>query len=352
MKIALDVTPLALDYSGHKVRGVGFYLENLKKSLIQEYPNDNFHFFIQGEQLPSNIDVVHYPYFDPFFFTQPFFPKYPTVVTVHDLTPILFKEHFPSGKKGTLRWYINKIVLKNVSAIITDSKSSKKDIEQIIGIENEKIHVAYLAAGSEFKKINDIEIIQNVKRKYKLPEKYILYVGDVTWNKNLPRLLDAMKNIDYSLVMVGKSLVSQDFDRSNSWNKDLITVQQSIKNNSNIHAVGFVSTEELVSIYGLATALIMPSLYEGFGLPILEAMACGTPVITSKEGSIPEVAGNAAYYVDALDVKSIHDGIIEVTENSSLQKELSLKGIQQSKAFSWTQTAIDTMNVYKTILKT
>lgn len=348
MKIAIDISPLASG-SGHKIRGVGFYLENLKDSLQKYFPHNQYIFFSSPKESPADVDVTHYPYFDPFFFTLPLFRKSKIAVTVHDLTPIIFPDHFPAGLKGKFKWQIQKNILKNVDVIITVSHASKKDIVKIIGIPDKKVHVVYLAASENFKKMqltND-ENAELVK-KYHLPENFALYVGDVTWNKNLPALVNAMKMTSVPLVMVGKSLVSTTFDTSNPWNNDLIEIQRLIKDNSQFVPLGFVPTEDLVKIYNSASVFVMPSIYEGFGLPILEAMSCGCPVITTKEGSIPEVAGEAAYYVNAFSIEDIAQGIQTVTRSKKLREKLSKKGLSQAKNFSWEKTAINTLNTYET----
>ena len=122
MKIAIDISPLQ---SGHKVRGVGFYLTYLKKALLTYYPDNDYTFFHQGEEIDKSVDLVHYPYFDPFFMTLPLIKKRKTVVTVHDLTPLVFPEHFPAGMKGNLRWQLQKYNLRHVDGIIADSEASK-----------------------------------------------------------------------------------------------------------------------------------------------------------------------------------------------------------------------------------
>ena len=349
MKIAIDMSPLKSGhFLQHRVRGTGFYLENLKKSLQEYYPANEYSFFHRSDVLNKNIDLIHYPYFEPFFLTLPVFPKNKRIVTVHDLTPLVFTEHFKVGLKGRVKWQIQKQALKNTDAIITDSISSKKDIIKFTGIKDSKINVVYLAAGEQFKKIQNSEFrIQNLRKKYNLPEKFVLYVGDVTWNKNLPRLIDAVEKINVPLVMVGKALTDKTVDLNNPWNKNLGIVRNKIKANKKITSLGFVSDEELVLLYNAATLFVMPSLYEGFGLPILEAMSCGCPVVTSKEGSIPEIAGEAAMNVNAYGVESIAKGIREVFNDKNLQIVLSEKGVQQSKKFSWKKTAEETMSVYK-----
>jgi glycosyltransferase involved in cell wall biosynthesis len=342
MKIAIDVSPLQ---TGHKVRGVGFYLENLKSALLKYFPDNNYVFFQRGEKLTNDIQIIHFPYFEPFFLALPIYKKFKTVVTVHDLTPIVFPKAFPRGIKGELKWQMQKFALKRADAILTDSKSSKKDIQRYVGVRENKIHVVYLAAGEQFTKLKTENL--KLKTKYGLPDEFVLYVGDVTWNKNLPRLIEAVKKLRIPLVMVGKSLISEEYDRNNPWNKDLNKINELARNDKNIIRLGFLEKDELVQIYNLATVFVMPSLYEGFGLPILEAMACGCPVVTSKEGSIPEVAGEAALYVDAYDVESIASGIRRVFVDEKLQKELVKKGSRNVKGFSWEKTAEKTLDVYK-----
>jgi len=352
MNIVLDITPLKNSKSiAHRVRGTGFYIKNLKSSLLQYFPDNKYIFFTRGEKLPKNIDLVHYPYFEPFFLTLPIFNKYKTVVTVHDLTPLVFPKEFPSGLKGKVKWEVQKQALKNADGIITDSVSSKKDIVKITGISEDKISVVYLAAGEEFQRIHNSELrIKNVRKKYGLPGKFVLYVGDVTWNKNLPRLVEAIKKINLTLVMVGSALVQKKFDRLNPWNQDLLEVQKLAEGDKRIIRLGFIPQEDLVLLYNTATVFAMPSLYEGFGLPILEAMRCGCPVATTKEGSLKEVGGDGAYYVNGYDVNSIASGINKVFSDQKLQEGLSLRGLKQAKKFSWKKTAEETVRVYERIL--
>ena len=344
MKVAIDVSPLQ---TGHKVRGSGFYLEHLKNALTKYFPQTDYIFFQRGEKIPNDVDLVHFPYFEPFFLALPIYKKFKTVVTVHDLTPIVFPQAFPKGIKGELKWQMQRFALKKADAVITDSESSRKDIVKFVGVNSSKINVIHLAAGEQFRKLEDGNWREEVKKRYGLPERFVLYVGDVTWNKNLPRLINAAKKNNLPLVMIGKSLAEENYDKSNPWNADLNRINKLAEDDKNIIRLGFVSMDELVQIYNLATVFVMPSLYEGFGLPILEAMACGCPVITSKEGSLPEVAGDVVFYVDAYDVDSISKGIEKIFSDKKLQKELSGKGLTHVKKFSWRKTAQETLKVSK-----
>lgn len=350
MNIAIDISPLKSGhYLQHRVRGTGFYLKNLQSSLEKYYPKNKYTYFSKGDSLREEIDIVHYPYFEPFFLTLPLFPKNKTVVTVHDLTPLVFPDHFKAGLRGKVKWQIQKRGIKNADAIIADSISSKKDIIKYAGISESKVGVVYLAAGSEFRVIDSKLKLEEIRKKYNLPKKFALYVGDATWNKNLPRLIKAVSRINVPLVMAGKALIEEKFDKQNPWNKDLVEVQNLARANKNILRPGFVPSEDLVLLYNAATLFIMSSVYEGFGLPVLEAMGCGCCVVTSREGSIPEIAGEACKYVDAYNVDNISQGISAVFNSKSLQQELSKKGLIQSKKFTWQKTAEGTMKVYESI---
>lgn len=348
MKIALDISRIAdNNFLQHQVRGAGFYVNNLIESLRKYFPQNEYLFSKRGQKFPKNVDLVHYPYFEPFFLTLPWYQSIKTVVTVHDLTPLVSPEHFPIGIKGKMKWEIQKMALKKVAAIMTDSENSKKDIVKYTGISPEKIFVVYLAAGESFRKLEAGSWKLETQKKYNLPDKFILYVGDVTWNKNLPRLIKAMEKVELPLVMVGKALINTDFKKNNPWNRDLMEVQNLAQNNPKIIRLGFVPTEDLVKIYNLATVLAMPSIYEGFGLPVLEAMSCGAPVITSQKGSVTELAGSAANFADPLNIDDLVKSIKKIIDNENLAKELSGKGLLRAASFSWKKTAAETIKVYQ-----
>lgn len=349
MKIAIDISPLS---SGHKVRGTGFYLENLKRSLLKYHSDIEYNFFTDYREVKKDTDIVHFPYFDPFFLTLPFQKRHKTVVTVHDLTPIIYQTHFPAGIKGKFFWNIQKHNLLKADAIITDSIVSKRDIIDILKVDENKISHIYLAAGEEFQRIeNDTSSIKGIKEKYSLPEKFVLYVGDVTWNKNIPTLIRAIKEINLTLVMVGKAVAETNIDSANAWNKDLVEVARMTKNDKRFIKLGFVPTDDLVGLYNAATVFVFPSIYEGFGLPVVEAMQCGCPVVLSKSGCLRELGGNAVYYVDPYDPDSIANGIGELYYSPELAKKYSDRGLEQARKFSWRKTAEETVKVYREVVR-
>lgn len=328
---------------GHQTRGIGRYAKLLLEAL-----NDS------GEIELTNSNrlaqVIHYPYFDFFFPTLPLpWPK-PSVVTLHDTIPLVFRQHYPVGRRGQLNFLRQKTYLKMVRAIITDSQSSANDIQTYLGINSTKIRVVHLAADPVFQPVSSTKITK-VARKYNLPKSYILYVGDINYNKNLPALIKAIKYLPKTLklVLVGKNFVRQSIPEWQAIETQiaLSDVQSRVKllNNVSPDAV-----DDLNAIYSGATVYVQPSLYEGFGLPILEAMQSGCPVVASNNSSLPEVAGDAALLVEP-DAESLAAGIQQVLDLSpSARQKMIKQGIERAKTFTWKKTARGTIEVYKSLI--
>ena len=337
MRVALNTSALT---SGHKFRGLGFYTQRLSTALKK---NRQVKLIDFSAKAPADVDLVHYLAFTPFELGLPLtFPK-PVVVTVHDLIPLKFPRQFPAGIKGAIIWQINRHLLKKVNHIITDSKASQKDIVNFIGVNPAKTSVVYLAADAVFKPIRG-KVLPRVKNKFYLPGKFILYVGDVNWNKNLPLLAETCLKLNYPLVIVGKQAVAKNVP-IHPETKDLIAFQRlAAAHPQKIICLGFVPTRDLVAIYNLATGYAQVSRAEGFGLPVLEAMACGTPVVTSKTSSLPEVAGRAAVLVKPESPFEIACGIEEVMKKHKIYEKL---GFERVKLFSWEKTATDTLKIYQ-----
>lgn len=343
MKVAIDVSPLT---SGHKVRGVGFYLKHLLSALKTYHPEHEYVEFTK--KVPSDVDVVHYPYFDLFSRTLPFFSGKKTIVTIHDVTPLVLSDLFPVGIKGKAHLLLQKKLVQKVGRILTDSVSSKKDIEKMLGIPAPRIDVAHLAAGENFQHINNQELFRSVAAKYHLPTRFALYVGDATPNKNVLRLAQAAVSTHTPLVIAGKVFTDETVDASHPWTKEIGEVRKLAKMHpEKILLLGFVSDEELVALYNMAKVFVMPSLYEGFGLPVVEAFACGCPVIASDKGSLKEVAGSAAYIIDPYSVNDMAHAIEKVVGDTKFAKSLATKGLQQAKHFSWKKTADATVLSYE-----
>ena len=333
MKIAINTSSLS---SASQNRGIGFYTSR----LIAELQNNPSLQLIKFEKkIPAGVDLVHYPGFNPFQFSFPLINTLPFLVTIHDLIPLKFPTHFPPGIKGKLRWLIQRGLLLSAAGIITDSQSSQKDILDLTEISPAKIHVIYLAADKVFKPIKPIN-------KFSLPDKFVLYVGDVNYNKNLPELIQACLENNYPLVLAGKQIVATDYDRNHPENQALVKVQSLIQTNpKKIIPLGFLPTQDLVMLYNLAAVYAQPSLAEGFGLPVLEAMACGCPVLTSQAGSLLEICEGA-------DIKFSLKNLKRCWQSPSLRLKMSKQGLIQAAKFSWQKTAQQTFLIYeKTIQK-
>ncbi|MBI3576807.1 glycosyltransferase family 4 protein [Candidatus Gottesmanbacteria bacterium] len=342
MHIAIDTTSLA---TGHKDRGIGTYTKELIRSLQKYEKKHSYSFFVRGEKVPENIDLVHYPYFDHFFLTLPLQKPKPTVVTVHDLIPFVFPDKFPRGLKGTFTWQIQKFSLRGATRVITNSQQTSKDLVRFTDFPRDKIDTIHLAPSKSFRKVNRIEA-ERIKRKYHLPDTFILYVGDVNWNKNILGLLTAFQNLKTSLVLVGSAFNDGGLFEMQQINE----LTHALRLDNVVKKLGFVPEEDLVGIYNLATVCIEPSFYEGFGLPVLEAMACGCPVVCSYAGSLKEIGG-PAISVDPYDPKSISSGILYVLSMHDTQREeLIKKGIVWAAQFSWKKVAAETVASYEKAL--
>lgn len=342
MKVGINSLSLSL---GHTSRGIGVYTRNLIAALMEE--GVEVEEFATLKEL-GRVDVVHYPFFD---LSRPtlLIPKgTPTVVTIHDVTPLVFPQHYPLGIKGKVALLRQKISLRKAAAVITDSLNSKQDIEKYLGVADERIFPIHLAASDKYKLIKDQRALDLVKKKYDLPEKFVIYIGDVNWNKNLLGVGQGAMAANIDLVLVGKSFENRanlSHPEMNSF-KDFL---EQFGDNPRVHILGFVADEDLVGVLNLSSVLLLPSFYEGFGLSILEAQACGVPVVTSPVSSIPEVAGDGALYVDPYDSQQIAQSINRIIKDATLADKLVAAGLKNSQKFSWRLSAKRTIEVYQNV---
>ena len=263
-----------------------------------------------------------------------------TVTSVHDFSFILYREFHP---KERIEYFDNYFFqnLERSDMLITGSNYSKEEILEQTNFKEKQIRVIYHGIDH-----NLFKVYQKPQVDFDLPQKYILSVGSIEPRKNLIGLLKAYNLLDrelkqkYKLVLVGFK----------GWeNREIMEIIE--KNKESIHYLGFITDEELAKVYNLASLFVFPSFYEGFGLPPLEAMACGTPVVSSNSSSLPEVGGDAVVYCDPNDCSDIKDKIAMVLHDKDLQKEMIDKGLEQAKKFSWEKSAQEHMHVFKEIMK-
>jgi glycosyltransferase involved in cell wall biosynthesis len=345
MKIAFCTSPLS---NSHSVRGIGMYTKNLLESLKQ-LPDLQIQEFSNISEI-KEADIIHYPFFDLFEKSLPNQKRIPTVVTIHDVIPLVYPESYPLGIKGLFNNFLQKMSLKNVAAIITDSQSSKEEIIKYLKMPENKIFPIALAPAKKFYRISDNKILEGIKVKYSLPQKFVLFTGNVNWNKNLLNLTEAAIKSNIDLVLIGKSFEEKNnLDHPEMRNFKKFLEHYSV--NSKVHMLGFVEDQDLVVVTNLASALLLPSFAEGFGLPILEAQICGVPVVTSNISSMPEVAGKGAILVDPNSVENISQAISKILSDGEFRKNLIEEGFRNVKKFSWGKVAQETFEVYVKILR-
>jgi glycosyltransferase involved in cell wall biosynthesis len=332
----------------HSSRGVGKYIDRFLPHLIGSSSKFGLEINTFSHVPDSDLDLIHYPYFDIYNHTLPIIKSKPTVLSILDLIPLQYPEHYPAGIKAKFNFLLQKISVQNVKKFITISQFSKKQIIEYLNVPSEKIEVVYLAAEKIFSPRKNG--LSEIHEKYSLPNKFVLYVGDVNWNKNLWNLAQASLSSGFPLVIVGKNakdpqnLHHVEMQPFNEWLRQFGRLKE-------IHRLGYVPDEELVGIYNLASVYCQPSFVEGFGLPLLEAMACGTPCISSDRSSLPEVGGDAVLYFDPEKTDEMEELIINVVNNKNLSKRLKDAGIKRSQKFTWEKVANQLLTTYSDLLK-
>ena len=327
MKVAI-VT--GLNKKGDSVRGIGVHNSELFKALKKESSKNLIPSDINLDDDMSKYDVIHFTSFKPFAISLPLMkPKNTKFVwTIHDLIQLIYPDVYKPGIKGRINFEINKFLVKSyVDAIITISETSKKDICRFLGINPDKVNVIYLSAKDIFKK-------KKVSKDYNLPKRFALYTGDINYNKNIPNLIKACEIAKIPLVIAGKqALEIENMDLNHPELEHLKGI-----NLKNVIRFGFVSDEDLNDLYNLANVYVQPSLYEGFGFPLLEALACGTPLVATKIQVFVEILGSEVDYVNPNDPHDMARGILEPNTN-----------IELPRSYSWEKASKETLDVYEKV---
>ena len=285
-------------------------------------------------------DLLHVPHFN-----IPVFGAKKLVVTVHDLIYLKDKRYSASGLGRAYVRMMFKKIEKKADAVLTVSEYTKADLLHSFPGLRGRVFVTYEGASALFRPIHDREELRRIQNKYSLHPPFVLFVGSLKSHKNVSVLIEAMaalkneKRSEQELVLVG---------RKDEKEKGLLALIR--KNSSFVKTLGEVSDEDLAVLYNLAEVFVLPSLWEGFGLPALEAMACGTPVLSSDRSSLPEVVGQAGSLFDPTRVDALKELLYTVLESRPLREKMSEMGLVQAKKFSWDKTADSTLDVYERVL--
>ena len=290
-------------------------------------------------------DLAHVPYWG-----APLQARLPLVVTVHDVTPLIIRE-YRRGPKARLYTALVSASARSAGHIITDSDSSMGDIKHHLGIDDAGITPIYLAAAPECKPEGDFLMDMAIAKKYKLPDEYVLYLGGYEIHKNLVTLLQSYLYVNKAvgpeipLVLAGKKPAPM---ANHFPDYDMHISEIGLKDS--VHWTGYIDEADKPSIYRGAKSFAFPSKYEGFGLPPLEAMACGVPVVASNSSSLPEVIGSAGFTIDPDDYRQFGGSIIATLVQEELAAEMRRKGLEQAARFSWEKTATETLAVYDSLV--
>lgn len=322
---------------------------NLKNDRFVLRQNNNPHRLIWLQaQLPKilkkdRINVLHSP-----CYLVPLVSKVPAAVTIHDMTSALFPESFVLKHRLIYGTFVPLSARKAVK-IIADSENTKKDIARLFSIRESKIETIHLGVDGKFSTGYSGREVGENRKKYKLDNKYILCVSTVAPRKNLVRLLESFKLLiekkkinDYSLVIAGKRGWMCD---------DVFDTHKKLNLEKKVMFLDFIPEADLPLLYRGASLFVFPSLYEGFGLPPLEAMACGVPVITSNTSCFPEILQKSAIMVDPCDVNRLADEMYNVINDKGLRNELIRRGLEWVKKFTWNSTARKTLELYREIAR-
>ncbi|HEY6766463.1 MAG TPA: glycosyltransferase family 1 protein [Candidatus Sulfotelmatobacter sp.] len=296
-------------------------------------------FTIPWRSRRDRLDLLHAQ------FIVPPFLRCKTVTTIPDIAYEHYPDFFPARQRAWLKTLVRESA-KRADHIITVSEHSKRDLIQTYGLGEEKITVTYEGAGDEFVPSDREKAKELLARKYRIDGDFVLYLGRLQARKNLMRLVNAYARFraagfPHKLVLAG---------REDSLFQPVLSRIRQLKLENDVLLPGYVTARDVPAFYNAAEVFVYPSLYEGFGLPLAEAMACGSPVVTSRGSSLEEVAGDAAVLVDPLDEISIADGLKQVLSDPELRARLGQAGLRRSRQFSFGEAARQTIGVYERVM--
>lgn len=382
MNISFDVLPLISD----NMSGIGYCQAGLVGEMVKSHPEDRYlyeYFSRKDHEVKRNrlkaymhencdineshfsgflyrciMNMIPVPYslffgkkseLTHFFnYIIPPFVHGKKVVTIHDMVVKAYPETVRFRTKHLLNTGMKKS-MKRADVIITDSEFSKSEIEKYFPQYSHKVQVVYCGVNSDkFYPVEDKSVIEKVKKSLDIEGEYFLYLGTIEPRKNLERLIEA-----YSLLLKKDENVPRlVMAGGKGWlNSNIYQKVVELKLEKYVQFTKYIPDEDLCPLINGATAFVFPSIYEGFGMPPLEAMACGVPVVCSKEASLPEVVGDCAVMIDAYDPQSIADGMYRIYSDKALAEELRVRGLQRAKEFTWHRFSEKLHGIYEAVLK-
>jgi len=367
MKIGINGIPLT-----KRLTGVGFYTYNLLLNLAKLFPETEYDLFLPRRSLvPLNLPNLK-PIFCPFVkgiiweqtrlshecrrrgvdllhctnYIVPIISQTPIVLTIHDLAVLRYPQTHPWKRRFKHQLLLRRSIEK-AKLIIAVSRFTAQEISSIFHFPGERVKVVYEGVSPFFFPWKDEDRLNQIRKRYNLPSKFILYVGTLEPRKNISSLLLAFEMLKSQRKFPHKLVITGD----KGWiYGEIIKTWKRMEIKREVIFTGYIPIADLPGLYGLAQLFVYPSIYEGFGLPPLEAMACGTPVVVSNGSSLPEVVGEAGIIVDPKRPESICQGMERVLGNSSLQSQLRDKGLKRVKEFTWEKTAQMTQKIYEEVL--
>jgi glycosyltransferase involved in cell wall biosynthesis len=295
----------------------------------------------------QGIEVAHVPYFAP-----PLRPTCPTVVTIHDLIPLRLPEYAASRRA---RLYIRLVsrAASEATLILTDSQASARDIQELLHIPPRRIRAIYLAVNRDgpvaYRPMSD-EASQPLRQRLGLSRPYLLYLGGFDRRKRVPELLRAFADAERVLSDVDLVIAGQLPAEDTAFAPDPRPLARDLSIDARVHFVGWIPEEDKPALLAGARAFFFPSIYEGFGLPVLEALACGTPAVVASGSSLEEIAGDGALVVPPDDENALARAMIQIAHDDLLRQELAEAGLAQARTFSWARTAQETLSAYREAL--
>jgi glycosyltransferase involved in cell wall biosynthesis len=286
----------------------------------------------------EKVDLFHAPHY-----VLPPLVRCPSVVTIHDCIHLMFPQYLPNRRSLAYARASITLAAKRSTRILTGSESSKRDILRFVDVPPGKIDVIYHACDPRFRSEPNEDDVARVRERFQLQDQFVLYAGNVKPHKNLERLIEAFNLVrNRGLDNLKLILIGDDISKYSALRRAVHRHQL----HKYVRFLGFLPLDTLAVLYRLASVFAFPSLYEGFGLPPLEAMASGTPVVTSNMSSLPEVTGDAAVQVDPYDASAIADGIYRVLTDDSLRNDLRRRGLDRATQFSWESSVRRVREIY------